>query len=408
MILNLKQMSTKYNFPSLVWYLILQTALARSAYFLVMPFIAIKMQDIPSTTATEIGIVLGIGPLVGTLAGFYIGHLSDIWGRQKILTFALILWALIFIGFAYAHSALEFSFLMIFNGLARAAYEPVASALISDLCKQVETSGEVLKKAFHVRYLMINLGAAIAPPIGAYMYLSDAQMGFYLTASIYFFSAIAFIYFSAKLKLKANESLMEKSTLKFKQVLRVLAQDKILQLYLLANFILSLAFSQIDFSLALELKKNFMENGVLLFAKLLSLNGIIIVFITLPLLEWSKKFDLHVMCAISCLFWGGGYIAFAIATSTWYYYFGMVLITIGEIIVFANGAYLIERLAPDKMKGAYLGSLNMGFAGVILGPIIGGVILQQLSGQFLFLACSILMVFVALIYLKVKSRLGLL
>jgi MFS family permease len=397
----------KYSFPPLVWYLILQTALARSAYFLVMPFIAIKMQDIPSTTASEIGLVLGIGPLVGTLAGFYVGYLSDLWGRQKILSFALLLWAFIFVGFAHAKTSLEFSFLMIFNGLARAAYEPVASALISDLCKKVDQSGEILKKAFHLRYLMINLGAAVAPPLGALIYLSNPLIGFYLTASIYFLSTTAFWYFSTKLNLKMNESLIAKTTLKFKQVLKVLSQDKILQLYLFANFLLSLAFSQIDFSLALELKKGLNDEGVKLFAKLLSLNGFIIVFITLPLLEWTKKFDLHLMCAISCLFWAGGYIAFAFASNSNFYYLGMILITLGEIIVFANGNYLIERLAPENMKGAYLGSLNLGFAGVILGPIIGGYILQELGGNFLFILCGVLMIFVAFIYLRVKNRVSL-
>lgn len=400
----LNYFKTSYDFPPLVWYLIIQTALARSAYFLVMPFIAIKMQDIPSTTAMEIGAVLGVGPLVGTLAGFYIGHLSDILGRRKILFFALGIWVIIFVGFAHASTALEFAFLMIFNGLARAAYEPVASALISDLCKLAHNK-ELLKKAFHMRYLLINLGAAIAPPLGAYMYLYDNKASFYCTSSIYFFSALVFLYYTKKLNLKSIEALSSKSTIRFKQVLTVLAKDKLLRLYLLAYLILSLGFAQIDFALALQLKSSYHEEGVKLFAKLLSFNGIIIVLITLPLLEWSKKFDLHLMCAISSLFWAVGYLGFAFASEVWHFYLGMLFITFGEIIIFANGNLLIENLAPEQMKGAYMGSLNVGFAGIIIGPLVGGMILDYSGSKLLFSFCMLLMIGVSLIYIRIKSRL---
>lgn len=148
----------------------------------------------------------------------------------------------------------------------------------------------------------------------------------------------------------------------------------------------------------------YQDTGVKLFAALLTINGAIIVLITLPLLEWSKKFDIHIMCTISCLFWAVGYFCFALANSPMLYYLGIIFITLGEIIVFANANYLIETIAPDKMKGAYLGTMSLGFAGVIIGPLIGGMIVDLASSEILFCLCGILMIATAKIYLKINSK----
>jgi MFS family permease len=137
----------KFPFPVLVWFMIVKSALARGAFFLVMPFVAIKMSSIPGMTATEIGLVLGMGPLVGTFAGFYLGHISDKIGRKPILFYALILWAISFLGFAFSETAFFYALCMAGNGIARAGFEPAASASISDLCRLEDNSGKLQKRS---------------------------------------------------------------------------------------------------------------------------------------------------------------------------------------------------------------------------------------------------------------------
>lgn len=398
-----KYIHGKYPFPPLVWFMIIETAFARGAFFLAMPFVAIKMSELPGTSPSLIGGVLGIGPLAGTIAGFYIGHLSDRWGRRKILLGALLTWSLVFLGFSVAKTASFFALLMVLNGLARAAFEPVSTALVGDLCALKDASGELQKSAFHLRYFAINIGASVAPLLGASLILKYPALGFQIAAAAYLISAVAFRYFSRRYGIKAFELSRKKSQHRFSEVIRVILRDKVLQVYLLAFFCLSLGFSQIDSILPLHLKKLFSQEGIQLFAHLLSLNGILVVATTLPLLKWSKRFHLNHACAASCLLWAIGYFVFGFAQYSVHFYWAMIFITLGEIIVFANGTYMIESLAPEKMKGAYLGTTNLGHSGVVIGPLLGGFLMELGGGKLLFSLLAVMMLLVAYLYLAAKK-----
>ncbi|MDH4467887.1 MAG: MFS transporter [Bacteriovoracaceae bacterium] len=394
----------KYPFPPLVWFMIIETAFARGAFFLAMPFIALRMYENAENTPTLIGVVLGVGPFVGTIAGFYVGHLSDLWGRRQILFWSLILWSTVFLGFSSTSSTFMFAILMAFNGLARAAFEPVSAALVSDLCTIKDPSGELQKSAFHLRYFSINIGAAIAPLIGASLMIRYPALGFQIASFAYLLSALSFRFFSKKYGMKAQEKAREKVSHEFKDVMSVLLRDKTLQIYLLAFFLLSLAFSQIDSILTLHLKDLFSHEGVKLFGRLLSLNGILVVLCTLPILKFTKKFDLNKSCAMSCLLWGVGYFIFGFAKIPLHFYWAMFFVTLGEIVVFANGNLIIETLAPAKMKGAYLGTTNLGYSGVVIGPALGGILMQWGGGELLFSTMSMLMILVAYLYMAARKN----
>lgn len=400
----LKLFYHKYPFPPLVWYIIVETALARGSFYLVMPFIAIRMSEQTNASFSLIGMILGLGPLCGTLLGFYIGHLSDHWGRRKIIMSALFLWSFVFLGFIFAVHSFAFAILMMLNGVARAGFEPVSAALVSDLCNDLDPSGELQEKAFHLRYFAINLGAAIAPMIGVILVLSHSYIGFAITASVYFLSALCFKYFSKKFGIKAYERLKHKSNISFFKVLQLVKNDYKLLFYLLAFFCTGLAFSQVDAIMPLYLKNLFSHDGIILFARLLALNGFIVVILTLPLLKYTKNFNLNLLCAMSCLLWSLGYFIAACSVVPWHFYVSMVLMSISEIIVFANGNLLIESLAPSNMKGAYLGSTSLATAGFILGPWWGGTLLKIGGGALMFSVMGILMIVAALIYLNIRKN----
>src|SRR6185369_9510361 len=95
-----------------------------------------------------------------------------------------------FMGFSFSTAVWQFALFNMFYGMSRSSFESVATALISDL-----TVPELRKKIFHYRYFAINLGACVAPPIGAWLFVKEPKASFLITGTVYFLYAVAFSYF---------------------------------------------------------------------------------------------------------------------------------------------------------------------------------------------------------------------
>ncbi len=78
--------------------------------------------------------------LVYALAAYPIGILADKIGLKKILLFGLLLFSIVYMGFAFADSLLVYLLLFILYGTYAAATEGVSKALISNLVDKSETA----------------------------------------------------------------------------------------------------------------------------------------------------------------------------------------------------------------------------------------------------------------------------
>ncbi len=94
-----------------VWFLIVGTMLSKASYFLSMPYLALRMKTTLGLDPVAIGFTLGLGPLVGLVAGFYLGYLSDHWGRKQIFELSMLVWSFTFVGFGLATELWQFALL---------------------------------------------------------------------------------------------------------------------------------------------------------------------------------------------------------------------------------------------------------------------------------------------------------
>ena len=92
-----------------------------------------------------------------------------------------------------------------------------------------------------------------------------------------------------------------------------------------------------------------------------------------------------------------GYLGFALSHGWVTFIISMLIITLGEIFIFPMGGVIIDRLAPDELRGTYFGANGFRSIGFFVGPWFGGLILESFSGSTLFfittviVACSIFM-----------------
>ena len=61
---------------------------------------------------------------------------------------------------------------------------------------------------------------------------------------------------------------------------------------------------------------------------------------------------------------------------------------------------MIDRMAPEDMKGSYFGAAALAGFGFAVGPVVGGALLEYFGGGGLWWFMAVLMGIVALIYRK--------
>lgn len=369
---------------SATWFLLLGTLFSKAAFFISMPYLALNLQTRLGLDPVTIGWTLGIGPFVGIWGGFYIGHLSDIWGRRTILISSILIWSLAFLGFAYAEKLWQFALLNTLSGLCSAAYYPVSSALISDL-----TTATNRKLVFHLRYYVSNVAAALGPLAGAGFALYNPTFGFLMTGSVYLLYGLASVKWLPKRVSKEAAG----TTATFKETLQSMWDDRPLLYYTLAFVVMGLTYSQLESTLPQFLNLQKGKEGVRLFGLLIGLNGLTVVVFQLPLTKLTSGWALAKTINFGSVLYGLGFAMLGLtAQSEIGLMVSMVVLTLGEVLIFSNANLLIDSIAPDDKKGAYFGASGMWALGPTLGPALGGYVMVAVGGPALFIILGLVAV----------------
>lgn len=122
---------------------------------------------------SQIGLVYSCGAASGMITAPFLGQLSDKIGRKKVLLLSMLLFALVFLGYALSKKTGHLFPVQFAEGVAWAALGASAVALIADF-----VPGERRGKAMGIYNSTWSLGWIIGPTIGGF--LSD-QIGFRLT-----------------------------------------------------------------------------------------------------------------------------------------------------------------------------------------------------------------------------------
>jgi MFS family permease len=370
------------SYHPIVHYLLLGTVLARAAASMSMPFLAIYLAKNTDMDPVMIGLVIGAGSLAGTAGGFIGGTLSDLFGRRRILLGALFGWGAVFLGFALVKSAILFLLLSLVNGLCRSFYEPVSQALMADL-----TEKEKRFNVFSLRYLAINIGVSVGPLLGALFAALDSTLPFMITGCIYLVYAFTTYLLLNKYginKIAGNGN--PGNTLR--SAWNVVRRDSVLRYYLLGGLVSAVGYSQMTVTLS-QYVGGKLSDGVALFAVMMSVNAVTVVVMQIPFTKWSARYSPLTVFTAGVLFFAAGNAGFGLSTGWVTFIVSMIVFTFGEMLCYPAENMLIDRIAPDGMRGTYYGARSFSQLGHFLGPWIGGILLSQYNGTVLFLTMSV-------------------
>lgn len=378
---RLKEFANAYH--PIVHTLLLGTILARAASSMSMPFLALYLAKHTDMSAPLIGTVIGAGSLAGTFGGFFGGALSDRFGRKVIMMSALYAWGLVFIGFALAESVWIFLPLSMVNGLCRSFFEPVSQALMADL-----TPKDRRFRVFSLRYLAINIGVAVGPMLGAYFGMLSGRLPFLLTGCFYLAYGVVLAALLNRFGIRTIEG-EKKERVTIGSAWNVVRRDQVLFLFLLGGILGAVGYSQMNVTLSQYVDRLGLNNdGVGLFATLMSVNAVVVIVFQVPLVRWIEKRPPLFAIALGNLMFALGDVGYALSHNWRGFILSMVVFTLGEILNYPAGNLLIDRLAPEGLRGTYYGAQAFSSFGHFLGPFIGGFLLDGWGGAVLFLAMA--------------------
>ncbi|MEY8350454.1 MFS transporter [Bacillus cereus] len=390
-----------------VWIRFIGETLNGIAMMMLMPFFALYLKD-KVDSLLQVGIIMALSPIAASFGSLIGGRIADIYGRKPIMIVSMASNAVLMLGFLFIEGFIPYAILSILLGLSNSLFHPAASAMVADV-----TAPEKRTEAYGLLRMGHNIGAAIGPIMGASVVV--------LSKNIVFIIASSTMLFYALLVLILIQETMPKTVLKEEKdkesgpVWKVVLQDKVLVIYLLAGIIISMGFSQTEGMLPLhfdnEMKEIFGKNNP--YPYLMALNGLLVVLFQFQISKWATDKPVGRTMLYGAWLFGIG-LFFIGWIPKWFGGLGasatVILITLlvvyavytlGEMIMSPVQMTFVANLAPEHLRGTYMGAASLQWiTGNAFGPLLGGFLLDRLLGHLLFTILGVGCVVAGLVYIS--------
>lgn len=367
-----------------IWILTLVTFINRAGT-MVLPFLSKYLNDDLHFSLPQIRDVLvcfGLGSMVGSWLG---GKLSDKIGFYKIMIFSLFVSGLMFFGLQYVTSYVGLCISIFLIMVVADMFRPAMFVSLNVYAKP-----ENRTRALTLVRLAVNLGFAAGPALGGLIIMNIGYKGLFWADGATCIIAILTFWLLVKEKKKPAESKEEKALLEASR--ESVFKDKPFWIFLFMCVITGVLFFQLFTTIPLYHKIQFDLNE-LQTGLLLTLNGVLIFFLEMPIVSYIErnKLDKVKIVSIGCFlmaismflmllnFWAGILIIM------------MLFMTVAEMFAFPFSNSFAMSRAPKGHEGRYMAIFTMCFSAAhILSAIIGMGFVDAFGYQMNWLFMGIL------------------
>jgi MFS family permease len=186
------------------------------------------------------------------------------------------------------------------------------------------------------------------------------------------------------------------------ELMRAIRGDRPFLLFLVASLLSAFVYFQQQGALPLHVVDQGLSFAT--FGALISLNGLVVVLLELPLTAITGRHARRPVIAVGFLLTGVGFALTAWATDVPLLALTVVIWTVGEIAAMPVAQTYVAALAPPHLGGRYQGAWGLTFGlALVLAPIVGTAAYAA-NPTVLWLSCGALGVVSALLVLGVTPR----
>ncbi|MCB1088318.1 MAG: MFS transporter [Verrucomicrobiae bacterium] len=331
--------------PKPFWILVGATFVNRFGVF-VVPFLALFITR-NGNTVTQAGWAVAAYSLGGFGASFLGGWLADRLGRNVTMAVASLAGAACMMAMSQAVDWRTLVGLAFLTGMISDAGHPAGSALVQDL---VPPEGRVL--AFAVQRFAINLGWSLGPAMAGFL----AERSFFWlflidAATSAFFGVVAWRFLP-----RGQRTPMAQAG--WGHAWQSIRRNRPFLALFGACICTAWIFRQTNTSFPLHFEHQGLPMRYC--GLVLALNGVMICLFEVPLAAGMQRWPVRGVLAIGYILMGASFLVFLVSGALWGFVAMMVIFTMGEMSAFSRQQAYSASLAPDDMRGRYVGFL--GFA----------------------------------------------
>lgn len=336
--------------PREIYALSLAQAINSLGHF-VYPFLTLLLTERGGYTASEAGryiLFASLSFIPGSLLG---GRISDRFGRKRLLVTGMSAVAVIFTVAGVINRPEALPWFMMAAEFSFGLVHPTMFALATDV-----TTPENRKSAFSLLYLSHNLGFIAGPVIAGFLFTFNHTLLFFGDAGTTAVAVILILLLVRESRPGEEEiaAIGEERPLEAGDLgtgLRVMLRRPALLVFLLGVMLIEFVYAQFTFTLPLHLQELFGEGGAGFFGAVMTINALVVVLCTAPLIAATKKLrPVAVVAAGTSLY----IVGFGLLYFTGRFYFVVLMSivwTVGEILTATNIDVFIANHTPASHRG---------------------------------------------------------
>ena len=371
-----------HTYPQQFWILTLGTFIYTAAASLAFPFEGIYLHRVVGASMSLVGVVFGLVPIAVMPFQFLGGHLTDRLGRRLIILISVFMGVVWFVGFAYVTKVWQVAVLVaVESSLGWPLFQTASNAMIADL-----VAAEHRQEAFSLNRVAMNLGVVIGPAsaglaLGAG--LSFRQL--FLAAAAGCALVVVMMVLRIRESRPASALAPERhADARGRTGYRVVFADRAFILFCLVAVVPIFCLGNFSSIFSVYITDYLgVPDGE--WGALLALNALIVAVVQYPLVRATRLRNRMVLLAVSStlLALGLGGSAFARGLGTLVVL--VMVLSVGETLLSPVAAAEVSDLAPEAVRGRYMGIWTIVWnGGASLGPAFGGWAMDAVGGREAF------------------------
>lgn len=388
------------GFSREIWILTLITFINRAGT-MVLPFLSKYLKEDLGFSYSQVGWIMvsfGCGSMVGSWLG---GKLSDKIGFYKVMIFSLFTSGLMFFGLQHITS---YTGLLVAIFLIMVVADMFRPAMFVSLAAYAKPENRT--RALSLVRSAINLGFAGGPVLGGLIIMNIGYKGLFWIDGATCIISILIFWFLVKEKDKSKYQNKKDGEVVSKSI----QKDKTYLLFLIVTLISGILFFQLFTTMPIYFKKQFnyneFETGLLL-----SLNGLLIFFFEIPLINFLHRINANYNKLINYGVFAMSLCFFILIIKSWsgILVIMMIVLIIGEMLAFPfSNSFAMSRALKGE-EGKFMAVFTMSYS---LAHIISGKLGFYIIEQYGYTANWLFMAFLGLvatyigyiIHLRVKNE----
>ena len=342
------------GFTREVWILTLITFINRAGT-MVLPFLSKYLKEDLQFSYAQVGwimVAFGFGSMLGSWLG---GKLSDKIGFYKIMVFSLFTSGILLFLVQYIRTFWGLCIGMFVIMTVADMFRPAMFVSLGTYAKP-----ENRTRALTLVRLAVNLGFTAGPALGGLIIMNLGYRGlFWVDGSSCIVSILIFTILVKERKKPADLDVVSSET----EIPASVFKDKIFWIFLFICFVTAIIFFQLFTTLPLYHNEKFglteFQSGLLL-----SLNGLLIFFLEMPIVSISQRKNID---KLKIILWGSLLMSlsfYVLMINTWagILIISIIFITFGEMFIFPfSNSFALSR-APKGHEGRYMALFTMSFS----------------------------------------------